>query len=254
MPKVTTKSTRVPAAKAERRGKPKTKREAARVKVEHPSTAIAVVADSSSSKRATTTAGPSTKPPRVIARTFIDDNIVLLHCECNYNSETISLHNRDGLPLPRPNVVGFELIDRLIRSPVGWTGFGTPYVYQASVMKRGSYMLKYKGREVWSYGQDDLAKMERENEEANETPYDMDKWNRLMAFYAEKVKVIRELDEDRVLARFGNNTIAYDDPNEEFYPEEFFVRMDSELTHEWREYKRRTGKAMQYGPMPVVKS
>ena len=88
----------------------------------------------------------------------------MLHCECNYNSETIYLQYRDGTPLPRPNVVGFELIDRLIRSPVGWTGFGTPYLYQASIMKRGSYALKYKGREVWSYSQDDLAEMEEEYE------------------------------------------------------------------------------------------
>ena len=88
----------------------------------------------------------------------------MLHCECNYNSETIYLQYRDGTPLPRPNVVGFELIDRLIRAPVGWTGFGTPYLYQASIMKRGSYALKYKGREVWSYSQDDLAEMEEEYE------------------------------------------------------------------------------------------
>ena len=31
-------------------------------------------------------------------------------------------------------------------------------------MKRGSYALKYRGREVWSYGQDDLAEMEKEYE------------------------------------------------------------------------------------------
>ena len=88
----------------------------------------------------------------------------MLHCECNYNSETIYLQYRDGTPLPRPNVFGFELIDRLIRAPVGWTGFGTPYLYQASIMKRGSYALKYKGCEVWSYSQDDLAEMEEEYE------------------------------------------------------------------------------------------
>ncbi|KAI5834712.1 hypothetical protein K523DRAFT_388721 [Schizophyllum commune Tattone D] len=245
MPKVTTKctkSTRPPTAKAERRGKSKTtRREASRVKVEHPSTAIATVAESSSFKRTTSAAGPSTKPPRVISRTFVGENIVLLHRECDYNSETIHLQYRNGTPLPCPNVVGFELIDRLIHSPVGWTGFGTPYVYQASIMKRGSYALTYKGREVWSYNQDDLAEMEKEQEEVNEIPYDMDRWNRLMAFYTEKVKIVRELDESRVLARFGKNTIAYDDPAEDFYPEEFFARMDSQLTHEWREYKQRTG-------------
>ncbi|KAL1666562.1 hypothetical protein GGF50DRAFT_113127 [Schizophyllum commune] len=258
MPKVTTKSiksTRAPAAKAERRGKPKTtRREASRVKVEHPSTAIATVAENSSSKRTKSAAGPSTKPPRVISRTLIDDVIVLLHCECNYNSETIYLQYRDGTPLPRPNVVGFELIDRLIRAPVGWTGFGTPYLYQASIMKRGSYALKYKGREVWSYGQDDLAEMEKEYEETKETPEDLEKWDRFMAFYTEKVKTIRVVQEDRVLARFGDDVIAYDDPDEDFYPEEFFVRMDSELTREWRDYKQRTGKPMQYGPMPVIRS
>ncbi|KAL1688534.1 hypothetical protein GGG16DRAFT_59700 [Schizophyllum commune] len=259
MPKVTTKSiksTRAPAAKAERRGKPKTtRREASRVKVEHPSTAIATVAESSSSGRTTSSAGPSTELPRVISRTFIDDDIVLLHCECDYNSETIYLQYRDGTPLPRPNVVGFELIDRLIRSPVGWTGFGTPYLYQASIMKRGSYTLKYKGREVWSYSQDDLAEMEKEYEvRPLRSPEDLEKWDRFMAFYTEKVKIIRVVQEDRVLARFGDNMIAYDDPDEDFYPEEFFVRMDSELTREWREYKQRTGKAMQYGPMPVVRS
>ncbi|KAL1686170.1 hypothetical protein GGG16DRAFT_118134 [Schizophyllum commune] len=243
MPKVTTKSTkstRPPAAKAERGGKPKlTRREASRVKVEHPSTAIAKVAESSSFKRTTSAAGPSTKPPRVISRTFIGENIVLLHRECDYNSETIHLQYRNGTPLPCPNVVGFELIDRLIHSP------------------RGSYALTYKGREVWSYSQDDLAEMEKEQEEVNEIPYDMDRWNRLMAFYTEKVRKIvrrRELDESRVLARFGKNTIAYDDPDEDFYPEEFFARMDSQLTNEWREYKQRTGIPMQYGPMPVVRS
>ncbi|KAL1758109.1 hypothetical protein FB107DRAFT_272348 [Schizophyllum commune] len=240
MPKVTTKSTkstRPPAAKAVRRGKPKiTRREASRVKVEHPSTAIATAAESSSSERTTSAAVPSTKPPRVISRTFIDDDIVLLHCECNYNSETIYLQYRDGTPPPP--------------APMSSASSSST----ASIMKRGSYALKYKGREVWSYSQDDLAEMEEEYEEAKETPEDLEKWDRFMAFYTEKVKTIRVVQEDRVLARFGNNMIAYDDPDEDFYPKEFFVRMDSELTREWREYKQRTGKAMQYGPMPVVKS
>ena len=102
------------------------------------------------------------------------------------------------------------------------------------------------------------------------TPEDLEKWDRFMAFYTEKVKTIRVVQEDRVLARFGDDVIAYDDPDEDFYPEEFFVRMDvslffrimlsslmidqSELTREWRDYKQRTGKPMQYGPMPVIRS
>ena len=60
------------------------------------------------------------------------------------------------------------------------------------------------------------------------TPEDLERWDRFMAFYTEKVKTIRVVQEDRVLARFGD-VIAYDDPDEDFYPEEFFVRMDVSL-------------------------
>ena len=60
--------------------------------------------------------------------------------------------------------MGFELFDRLARQPVAWNGYGTPLVYQALIYKRGSYVLRYKGREVWEYSTDDWADFWKEQE------------------------------------------------------------------------------------------
>ncbi|TRM67416.1 hypothetical protein BD626DRAFT_478748 [Schizophyllum amplum] len=178
------------------------------------------------------------KQPKVIARKFIGKSIVMLHCESSLDCQQIRLQYRDGTPLPRPNVVGFELIDRVTRRPASWHGFGTPLVYRSWINKRGSYALRYKGREVWTYMSDEWAEFHRFNEEEAKKPYDMDKWNRIMEHLANSARNPKPFNEDNVLMKQGDLTVA---DVQEDYPEDLFTRCDLEPTHQLRQYKKRTG-------------
>ena len=90
----------------------------------------------------------------------------MLRLQLMHDMDQIRLQYRDGTPLPRPNTaaMGFELYDRLNRCPVDWNGYGTPLVYRAHVYKRGSYVLRHQGRDVWEYSTDDWAAYWKEQE------------------------------------------------------------------------------------------
>ncbi|KAL1704531.1 hypothetical protein EV121DRAFT_205596 [Schizophyllum commune] len=155
-----------------------------------------------------------------------------------------SANYRDGTPLPRPNTaaMGFELYDRLNRCPVDWNGYGTPLVYRAHVYKRGSYVLRHQGRDVWEYSTDDWAAYWKEQE----IPYDYKKWDEIMKHieYGFRNPIQAEVN---VLVHAGPNLIGVEplpygpDPSA-YLPEHLFPRCDLESTHQLREYKRRTGK------------
>ncbi|KAL1666563.1 hypothetical protein GGF50DRAFT_50473 [Schizophyllum commune] len=168
-------------------------------------------------------------------------------------AERSSANYRDGTPLPRPNTVamGFELYDRLNRCPVDWNGYGTPLVYRAHVYKRGSYVLRHKGRDVWEYSTDDWAAYWKEQERATFTsilqiPYDYKKWDEIMKHieYGFRNPIQAEVN---VVVHAGPNLIGVEplpygpDPSA-YLPEHLFPRCDLESTHQLREYKRRTGK------------
>ncbi|KAI5893089.1 uncharacterized protein SCHCODRAFT_02537659 [Schizophyllum commune H4-8] len=191
--------------------------------------------------------------PKVIAREFVDDDIVMLHCECLHDADQIRLQYRDGAPLPRPNTMGFELYNRLRRQPVAWNGSGTPLVYRALVSKRGSYVLRYKGRVVWEYSTDDWAAYWERQEKLSKKPYDWDAWNRAWKCIehgfrnpipGEKVEAYVHVGSKLTGVVEAPGSDAFD-----YLPTDLFRRCDLETTHRFLEYKRRTGKVA-YLPGP----
>ncbi|KAL1742835.1 hypothetical protein HDZ31DRAFT_15276, partial [Schizophyllum fasciatum] len=170
--------------------------------------------------------------PKVLERKFIGKNIVMLRCEASHDSEQIRLQYRDGTPLARPNTIGFELIDRLARKPTSWHGFGKPLVYHSCIYKRGSYVLRYRGREVWTYSTDDRA----EGERLDRKPYDTDGWNRIMNALGAQNPVPHT--EVNILFEQGNILLT-ECPTD--LPQDLFVPCDLEFTHQLKLYKQRTG-------------
>ncbi|KAI5834731.1 hypothetical protein K523DRAFT_293223 [Schizophyllum commune Tattone D] len=251
--------------KAERGCSPTVKREGSRLKAAHSSANVG----SSSSSGFVSSDPPidfTAKAPKVLGRKFIGDTIVMLRLQLMHDMDQIRLQYRDGTPLPRPNTaaMGFELYDRLNRCSVDWNGYGTPLVYRAHVYKRGSYVLRHKGRDVWEYSTDDWAAYWKEQEELSKVdtdlrglkratftsilqiPYDYKKWDEIMKHieYGFRNPIQAEVN---VLVHAGPNLIGVEplpygpDPSA-YLPEHLFPRCDLESTHQLREYKRRTGK------------
>ncbi|KAL1670864.1 hypothetical protein EV122DRAFT_285696 [Schizophyllum commune] len=224
-----------------------TKREGnSRGKTERASTNVA---DGSSSQQTETghgSHGSTATRPKVIARKFIGEDIVMLHCEFLHNADQIRLQYRDGTPLPRPNTMGFELYNRLRRQPVAWNGYGTPLVYQALVSKRGSYVLRYNGHVVWEYSTDDWAAYWKRQEKLSKKPYDWDAWDRAWKCIehgfrnpipSEKVEAYVHVGSKLTGVVEAPGSDAFD-----YLPKDLFRRCDLETTHRFLEYKRRTGK------------
>ncbi|KAI4519060.1 hypothetical protein K525DRAFT_258853 [Schizophyllum commune Loenen D] len=230
------------ATKAER-AQPTIKREgSSRGKIERSPTNVAESSSSQQAEAGNGSHGSTATRPKVIARKFIGEDIVMLHCEFLHNADQIRLQYRDGTPLPRPNTMGFELYNRLRRQPVAWNGYGTPLVYQALVSKRGSYVLRYNGRVVWEYSTDDWDAYRKRQEK----PYNWDAWNRAWKCIehgfrnpipSEKVEAYVHVGSKLTGVVEAPGSDAFD-----YLPQDLFRRCDLETTHRFLEYKRRTGK------------
>ncbi|TRM67402.1 hypothetical protein BD626DRAFT_478714 [Schizophyllum amplum] len=188
--------------------------------------------------------------PKVMSRTFIGKHIVLLHCEGTWNADEIRLQYRDGTSLPRPNMIGFKLIDCCRRREQGWNGMGEPMVYTAELGKTEAYSLTYNGREVWScearpLGEEPRA-MTLEEAQAQWEEQNGEGWKKLM-HYMETVllkPVKMEIHEDDVLLRKGDKLFMDVHNCGRSVPEGLFWSVDTENAHRLRESKRRTGRTM----------
>ncbi|KAL1704516.1 hypothetical protein EV121DRAFT_291347 [Schizophyllum commune] len=237
-------------AKTERAQLTVTKREGSRSKAESSSAKTAESSSSQQTGPGHRSYDPALIRPKIIARKFIGDKIVLLHCECIHDEDQIRLQYRDGTPLPRPNAMGFELFDRLARQPVAWNGYGTPLVYQALIYKRGSYVLRYKGREVWEYSTDDWADFWKRQEELSKTPYDWAAWNRIWKCVEDSTLNPIPFEKVEPVVYVGSSLIGVvEKPGSgvlDHLPRDLFPRCDLETTYQFQQCKRRTGKVFRY--------
>ncbi|KAI5893090.1 uncharacterized protein SCHCODRAFT_02574194 [Schizophyllum commune H4-8] len=225
------------------------KREGARIKAERSSAKNAESSSSQQTGPGHRSYDPALIRPKIIARKFIGEKIVLLHCECIHDQDQIRLQYRDGTPLPRPNAMGFELFDRLARQPVAWNGYGTPLVYQALIYKRGSYVLRYKGLEAWEYSTDDWADFWKRQEELSKTPYDWDTWNRIWKCVEHGSLNPIPFEKLEPVVYVGSLIGAVEKPGSgalDHLPRDLFPRCDLETTYQFQQYKRRTGKVFRY--------
>ncbi|KAI4519061.1 hypothetical protein K525DRAFT_272069 [Schizophyllum commune Loenen D] len=225
------------STKPERAQSTVTKREGSRSKAESSSAKTAESSSSQQTGPGHRSYDPALIRPKIIARKFIGDKIVLLHCECIHDEDQIRLQYRDGTPLPRPNAMGFELFDRLARQP-------------ALIYKRGSYVLRYNGREVWEYSTDDWADFWKEQEKLSKTPYDWAAWNRIWKCVEDSTLNPIPFEKVEPVVYVGSSLIGVvEKPGSgvlDHLPRDLFPRCDLETTYQFQQYKRRTGKVFRY--------
>ncbi|TRM67606.1 hypothetical protein BD626DRAFT_626035 [Schizophyllum amplum] len=210
------------------------------------------------------------KPRKIMSRKFITKHIVLLHCKQSWDTDEIRLQFRDGTSLPRPNMIGFKLIDCCDKREQGWNGYGNPMVYVAELDRDGAYKLFYEGKEVWAcsgrpLGREPPPKKMTAQELAaqvcclprivnnielrliiQQTAERKDYWDRCLAFQAEACRQIIAVAEADIVLRNGPSVSVDNIPRDPFAeaPPGMFIQTDVELTHRLRQHKKRTGDAL----------
>ncbi|TRM67399.1 hypothetical protein BD626DRAFT_478709 [Schizophyllum amplum] len=206
----------------------------------------------SSSKSTKTSKNPEDylrRPKEVMSRTYITKHIVLLHCKQCWDTDELRLQYRDGTSLPRPNMIGFKLIDCCDKREQAWNGKGDPMVYIAELDRDGAYKLMYEGREVWSCLGRDLGRepryrpMDTATRAANDAKFERARQYIHESFRHGPVQI----HENDIVLRDGSSIHLDNLPANAFLckaPPGMFTPFDSEDTHQLREYKRRTGRTM----------
>ncbi|TRM67611.1 hypothetical protein BD626DRAFT_103402 [Schizophyllum amplum] len=191
------------------------------------------------------------KPRKVMARKFITKHIVLLHCKQSWDTDEIRLQFRDGTSLPRPNIIGFKLIDCCDKREQGWNGYGSPMVYIAELDRDGAYKLFYEGKEVWAcsgrpLGREPPPKKLNAEELAAQMAERKEYWDRCLAFQAEACRQIVAVAEADIVLRNGPSVSVDNIPRDPYAdaPPGMFIQTDVDLTHRLRQYKKRTGDAL----------